>query len=182
MATIRNNLKTTVLTASLLTAFGFTTAGCGTDGSYDKDFFPSGDRQVDKIENAQAAAGARSDASLSAAHFDGGALNSLGQDKLDLMTSSLPDEGPVTIYLDMPTDGPFAQARKDAVTAYLIDSHLTADQFTLVAGPNTTSWSPSAVALTNMCKTETDASSSSSSSSASGGASSSASSGSSAGH
>ena len=163
MATIRNNVKATLLTASILSLIGMSTAGCGTDGSYDKDFFPSGDRQVAKIENAQAAAGARSDATLSPANFDGGALNSLGQSKLDLITSSLPDEGPVTIYLDVPTDGPLAQARKDAVTSYLTDSHLTPDQFTLVEGPNTATWTPAASALTNMSKTETDTSSGSSS-------------------
>ena len=56
--TIRNNVKATLLTASILAAFGLSTAGCGTDGSYDKDFFPSGQRQSTQIENAQAAAGA----------------------------------------------------------------------------------------------------------------------------
>ncbi len=162
MATIRNNMKATLLTASLLSALGLglSTAGCGTDGSYDKDFFPSGDRQVTKIEDAQVAAGARADASLSPAHFDAGSLNSLGQAKLDEITSNLPDEGPVTIYLDVPADGALAQARKDSVAAYLTDSHLTPDQFTLVDGPNTTTWAPSASALTNMSKTETDATSS----------------------
>jgi hypothetical protein len=156
MAMIQNNLKTTLLTTAILSAIGIGTAGCGADGSSDKDFFPTGDRQVTKIENAQASAGARSDATLSAAHFDGGALNSLGQQKLDLITSELPDEGPVTIYLDLPADGAQAQARKDAVTAYLIDSHLTAEQFKLKDGPNDGTWTPAATALTNMSKTETD--------------------------
>jgi len=169
-------MKLTLLSTALLSALGLSTAGCGTDGSSEKDFFPTGERQSTKIENAQAAVGARSDATLSAAHFDGGALNSLGQAKLDLITSSLPDEGPVTIYLDTPTDSPSAQARKDAVTAYLIDSHLTADQFKLVDGPNNATWTPVASALTNMSKTETDAGgasggTSSSSTSASSGAS-----------
>ena len=179
MTTIPNNIKLTLLTAALLSALGLSAAGCGTDGSYDKDFFPSGERQSTKIVNAQSAAGARSDATLSPSHFDGGALNSLGQAKLDLITSNLPDQGPVTIYMDLPTDGAVAQARKDAVTAYLVDSHLTADQFVLVDGPNNATWTPSASALTNMSKTETDAagasgssgsSSSSSNSSASSGA------------
>ena len=157
MATIRNNVKATLLTASILSALGLSTAGCGTDGSYDKDFFPSGERQVNKIEDAQAAAGARSDATLSAAHFDGGALNSLGQAKLDLITSNLPDEGPVTIHMDVPAEGDLAQTRMDAVTAYLTDSHLTADQFKLVSGPNDQTWTPVGSALVNMSKTETDA-------------------------
>jgi len=165
--TIRNNVKATLLTASILAAFGLSTAGCGTDGSYDKDFFPSGERESAKVENAQAAAGARHDATLNDAHFDGGALNSLGQAKLDLITQSLPDEGPVTIYIDLPEGNQFTQARKDAVTAYLVDSHLTADQFKLVDGPNDATWTPSMVALTNMSKTETDAGGSSSSSSSS---------------
>ena len=167
MATIKKNLKVTLLTASLLSAFGLATAGCGSDGSYDKDYFPSGDRQVTKIADAQAAAGARSDGTLSSAHFDGGALNSLGQEKLDLMTSSLPDEGPLTIHMDVPTDGPFAQARKDAVAAYLKSSHLTDDQFKLVDGPNNDTWTPSESALVNMSKTESDASGASGSSSSS---------------
>jgi hypothetical protein len=170
MAMIHNNLKTTLLTTAILSAIGIGTAGCGADGSSDKDFFPTGDRQATKIAEAQAAAGARSDATLSSAHFDGGALNSLGQQKLDLITSDLPDEGPVTIYLDLPADGPQAQARKDAVTAYLIDSHLTAEQFKLKDGPNDSTWAPSANALTNMSKTETDNGSPSSGSSSSSGA------------
>jgi uncharacterized membrane protein YgcG len=149
-------VKATLLTAAVLAALGLSTAGCGTDGSYDKDFFPSGERQADKIEHAQIAAGARADATLSAAHFDDGSLNSLGQQKLDLITATLPDEGPMTIYVDLPADGTFTQARKDAVTAYLIDSHLTADQFKLVDGPNNNTWTPSAAALVNMSKTETD--------------------------
>jgi hypothetical protein len=170
--TVRNNVKATLLTASILAAFGLSTAGCGTDGSYDKDFYPSGQRATANIENAQAAAGARHDATLNDAHFDGAALNSLGQAKLDLITQSLPDEGPVSIYVDFPAGDQFTQARKDAVTAYLVDSHLTADQFKLVDGPNDATWTPSMVALTNMSKTETDAggSSASSSSSASAGA------------
>jgi hypothetical protein len=171
MATNRNNMKATFLTASLLSALSLSAAGCGTDGSYDKDFFPSGDRQVTKTEEAQAAAGARSDATLSLAHFDGGALNSLGQSKLDLITSNLPDEGPVTIYLDVPADGPLAQARKDAVAAYLTDSHLTPDQFSLVDGPNNATWTPAASALTNMSKTETDSTTGSSSTASGAGAS-----------
>jgi hypothetical protein len=169
--TIRNNVKATLLTASILAAFGLSTAGCGTDGSYSKDFYPSGERETTKIENAQAAAGARHDATLNDAHFDGTALNSLGQAKLDLITQTLPDEGPVSIYIDLPKDDASTQARKDAVTAYLVDSHLTADQFKLVDGPNDATWKPSMIALTNMNKTETDAGgSSASSSSASAGA------------
>jgi uncharacterized membrane protein YgcG len=161
MAKNRSNFKATLLTAALLTGLSMSTAGCGADGSYDKDFFPSGYRQSAKIADAQAAAGARADATLSIAHFDGGALNSLGQTKLDAITSSLPDDGPVQIYLDLPADGPLAQARRDAVAAYLTNSHLTPDQFTLVDGPNPQTWTPSASALTNMAKTETDSGSSS---------------------
>jgi hypothetical protein len=170
MSTNRNNMKATLLTAAILSALGLSTAGCGTDGSYEKDFFPQGQREVTQIENAQAAAGAKNDAELTTAHFDGGALNSLGQTKLDLITSSLPDQGPVTIYLNVPTDGPFAQARKDAVSTYLTDSHLTTDQFKLVDGPNDATWTPSAVALTNMGKTETESGAAAASGSTSGSA------------
>jgi hypothetical protein len=179
MTTNRNNVKATLLTASLLSALSLSTAGCGSDGSFDKDFFPSGERQSTKFAEAQNAAGARADATLNPAQFDGGALNSLGQAKLDLITSNLPDEGPVTIYLDVPADGALAQARKDSVAAYLTNSHLTPDQFSLVDGPNAETWAPSVSALSNMSKTETDAGVSSSSSSS---ASPSGSSGASSGH
>jgi hypothetical protein len=157
MASIRNNIKTTLLAGSILAALGLSTAGCATDGSDDKDFFPTGERQVTKIEEAQNSAGARHDATLNVAQFDGAALNSLGQAKLDAIVSNLPDEGPVSIYVDVPTDGALAQARKDAVAAYLTNSHLTPDQFKLVDGPNPNTWTPSATALSDMSKTDTDA-------------------------
>src|SRR4051794_11780446 len=104
------------------------------------DQFPREDepRQMHRVFDAQAAAGARADATLHACHFDTGGtptgLNSLGEEKLELML--IADTNlPMVIYLDVAKDETYA-AREQAVRVYLKDRGLTDAQVTLVNGQN----------------------------------------------
>ena len=135
------NIKEAFLIGLATVGILLTASGCQTDGSSDKDFFPvDSDSAVTKTFDAQAAAGAQADATIYPTHFDGNALNSLGQQKLDLITADLPDSGPVKIYMDTPKDSNVtaeqAKSRKDAIAQYLLNSHLTEEQFKLIDGPN----------------------------------------------
>jgi hypothetical protein len=105
------------------------------------DRFPSPDepRHVQRVLDAQAAAGARKDATLRVCHFDTGGgnpglLNSLGEDKLDLMLLS--DASlPLVLSLDVPKDDTYS-AREQSIRTFLKDRGLTDAQVRLVAGPN----------------------------------------------
>src|SRR4051812_26205372 len=96
---------------SMLTtgAIALAAGGCnqGTMASQESDFQPDdGARQVWQIADAQAAAGARDDATLYQRHFDGAALSSLGRSKLDSMMNA--DVPPTAIYLDLNARDPSA--------------------------------------------------------------------------
>jgi hypothetical protein len=116
------------------------------------DKFPSPDepRHVHRMAEASAAAGARADGTLRACHFDvnGGnpsLLNSLGEEKLDLMLVA--DAGlPLVLSLDVPRDDAYA-GREQAVRVYLKDRGLTDAQVKLVQGPNGRSTHPVAPLL-----------------------------------
>ena len=160
---VRNkNIKSRLIFGIAAVGMLLLTSACQTDGSSDKDFFPADSSSaVKKVADAQAASGAQMDATLYPTNFDGNALNSLGRMKLDSITQTLPDEGPVTIYLvgTAATTVPADQAtnRRDAVSQYLLNSHLTNDQFKLVDGPNPNVTNSSGNALANYSKTDTGA-------------------------
>ncbi|HEX8912020.1 MAG TPA: hypothetical protein VF796_06640 [Humisphaera sp.] len=108
-------------------------------------------RTVTRLFDAQSAAGARADATLRAAHFDGGnpsVLNSLGEEKLDLMLGD-DDALPLVVYVDVPKDDASA-ARQRAVEVYLRDRGLAADQVKVVAGANPRTSTPTAPKLKDM--------------------------------
>ena len=88
---------------------------------------------VQREIDAQAARGARADATLRAAHFDGEQLNTLGQQKLDLMLQDPAPAEPLVIYLDV---RPSSDARRQTVVAYLKDRGLKDSQIQLESGPN----------------------------------------------
>ncbi|HEX4123837.1 MAG TPA: hypothetical protein VHY37_03860 [Tepidisphaeraceae bacterium] len=101
-------------------------------------------RQIDKLLEAQEAAGAGMDATLHLVHFDGDMLNTLGQQKLDLMLKDEHACCPLTVYLELPKDDPMLQGRTEAIALYLKDRGLSDDQFTVKVGPNTSYSSPAA--------------------------------------
>lgn len=107
-----------------------------------------------RFAQAQAASGARTDATLCPQHFQGQDLNSLGQVKLDLMLRAAPANTPVVVYVDLP----HSTAREDlaacklSVTNYLVDAGVPQGQIQLVEGPNPSSQSPTAYALPEVYK------------------------------
>ena len=91
-----------------------------------------------RLADAQAAAGARTDATLRPYHFDHGRLNTLGRDKLDQMVAGLPAEGELDIYLDVQEVAVVdnAPAHNDEVESHLSSRGLERWQFRLHHGSN----------------------------------------------
>jgi hypothetical protein len=92
-------------------------------------------RDVQNVTLAQAAAGARKDATLYQCHFDSNGINSLGRQKLDLMLEDNAPVDPLVVYLDLPANGLVGQDR-DSVIAYLEDRGLQESQVALKDGTN----------------------------------------------
>lgn len=104
---------------------------------------------VDHIAAAQAARGARADATLRPVHFNDAGLNSLGRQKLEFMLADEDAAQPVVVYLDLPPASDPAPARQ-AVADYFKARGLAENQFRLVDGPNPKTLSPSTDALTGL--------------------------------
>lgn len=116
-------------------------------------FPPDSDtRAVRELNTAQAAAGARQDATLYAIHFDVAGLNSLGRRKLDLMLADETPADPLVIYLDLPAGADAHELQKDhqTVLAYLKDRGLQDAQIALTDGPNPHVSASAADAITNL--------------------------------
>ena len=144
--------KRLIPTISALAALAFA-AGCQHQPPQDKvhgeEFIPQGQvRSVDEFTRAQAARGARADATLVPAHFDGDTLNTLGQQKLDLMLHDGQAADPLVVYLDVPQGT--ADARRRSIVAYLADRGLNESQVRLESGPNPNSRSSAADAQASL--------------------------------
>ena len=128
------------LVAGVVVALGVVAAAGCSQGNHPvagESFRPEGEvRSVHQFADAQAAAGARADATLRAVHFDRGDLNSLGQEKLDLMLGDDDACTPLVVRIDVADDA-MADARRDAVRVYLKDRGVSDDQVKLETGPNT---------------------------------------------
>jgi hypothetical protein len=98
-------------------------------------------RDLHRIEDAQIARGAREDATLHAVHFTGDQLNSLGQERLDLMLHDFGVYAPLTVYVDVPQDSTLA-ARQQAVAMFLKDRGMREEQIKLEQGSNPNSTTP----------------------------------------
>ena len=102
-------------------------------------------RAIQNIEAVQAARGARQDAMLYSAHFDGGQLNGLGRQKLDLMLQDEATAPPVVVYLDVPQET--LEPARRSVTGCLRGRGLSETQVALRDGPNPSSHAPATDAL-----------------------------------
>jgi uncharacterized membrane protein YgcG len=121
-------------------------------------FFPEDTGEVRKpnqFAEVMAASGARSDATLSKHHFDGGRLNSLGEEKLSYMLKDDRAASPMSVYLNLDEKAAASNDRKTAVVEFLKDKGLTAEQIEVVYGYNPASWSPSAEPLSKKDKATT---------------------------
>lgn len=139
--------KTTLLlTAALAALLGLGCQGQQTNSnptmSHGEVFPPEDDsRSYAQFAEAQAINGARADATLYSAHFDGSVLNTLGMAKLRRMVEAQ-DAEMLTVYLDIPDDANAAGRHAD-VTKYLNTLGVPAGQFALASGPNPANHSPS---------------------------------------
>lgn len=98
---------------------------------------------------AQAATGARRDATLYPCHFGEHGLNALGRQKLDLMLEDDEPATPLVVYLDPSLDYSLAKAHQ-SVTDYLKGKGLPESQLRLQDGPNPQTRHPAAEALTQL--------------------------------
>jgi hypothetical protein len=144
------------LVAAALAGLG-TAAGCATDKSEPKDFFPMDEqRKVQNIADVQAANGAREDATLQPYHFTGGKLNSLGQEKLaKIVPDELEDD--TVVYLNLPETAEKTAARRDDVMAYLKSLGVSEEHAKINLGTNPELAHPAEEGLTRLAKTETGA-------------------------
>lgn len=111
---------------------------------------PGAVTSIGRLNQAQAANGAKADAMLYPRHFDGDQLNALGQTKLDLILKASTAGKPAVVYLDMPHDQ--MTARQSAVLAYFKDAGLNESQVELVEGPNPHDTTPAAYNLPGIYK------------------------------
>lgn len=139
----QNNMGRLAVKFSVAAIAAMVVGGCETDGSSMKDFFPNqdGSRPTQNFMNAQAAAGARADATLQPMHFDGGKLNSLGEAKLDLILKDDQDAESMVVYMNLNEKDEDLKSRRDAVSAYLEDHGVAKDgiEFKMGSSPKMTS-------------------------------------------
>jgi hypothetical protein len=123
-----------------------------------ENFFVDENREVPKTRqfvDLMIVSGARADATLSKQHFDGGKLNSLGEEKLSFMLRDDDAPTPFTVYLNVDDKAPSAKTRQTSVVAFLKDKGLTEQQIDIVFGDNPDSRSPASQHLSRLSKTET---------------------------
>lgn len=121
-------------------------AGCASNeatapqplGRFEPDASP---RAVDYFAFVQSSRGAVLDATLRDHHFDGVALNALGQDKLVLMTRAHEGSVPLTVYLAS-GDAAVSAARRDEVQAWFSSAGIAEGRYALVNGANAATVSP----------------------------------------
>jgi hypothetical protein len=155
---------TKLLTLILLCGALATILGCHSQKS--ADFMPSEQEitPVDRGIAAQAAAGARDNATLYARDFDGAQLNSLGLSRLHLMTLAASSSSqPLVVYLNTAPRSGAAQnpaqlsQQRDAVRRYLQAAGIPADRIDLRDGPNPETFAPAAAGITALEKQRTAA-------------------------
>jgi hypothetical protein len=112
-------------------------AGCQDNTVQHGESFPGNDqtRDVKRFTDVQISRGAREDATLREYHFAGDKLNTLGQDRIDLMLADGDVYSTLVLYLDVPSDAQLAP-RQQAVSSFLKDRGMKDDQIRLENGPN----------------------------------------------
>ncbi|CAN5539277.1 hypothetical protein BH09PLA1_BH09PLA1_20250 [soil metagenome] len=151
----QNQTNKQVVKFAGLAVAGLLLVGCQMDKSSVTDFFPEDEsRATQNFMTAQAASGARADATLQSMHFDGDHLNSLGEAKLDLMLKDDDTSNMVVVYMNLPTDDATLKPRRDAVVTYFEDRGVSKDNIEFKSGGNPDQTSLAAEHLGRMAKTE----------------------------
>lgn len=142
-------LNTVILAAAVLLT------GCAKDDQppHSGHFPKAGEeRRVTQFANAQAAVGAREDATLYAWHFDGKDLSPLGREKLNYIADA-DTLDTLTICLDVKSDT-FGERRK-SVEAYMVDKGLAASHLKVTEGINNDTLNPVSDNIAAYAKTDT---------------------------
>lgn len=151
------NMKT-IRTAVVVAAMTLVITGCSSSRKQtDAPFFPSDDayRAHQQAIDAQVAAGAREDGNLYDCHFTGDAVNSLGRSKLDAMVRGAEVDQVVNVHLAGDGAHDLLVRRMRSVTAYLKDQGLPDEQIAFTEGLNDRTYTPAAMGLRNLEKTDT---------------------------
>src|SRR4051812_36771110 len=99
------------------------------------EFFPADEgRAVNNLWSAQAAAGARADATLQPMHFDGAKLNSLGEAKLDLMLKDDDSAESILVYMNLDPKDHDLSTRLESVSSYLEEHGIEKEHIQLKMG------------------------------------------------
>jgi len=153
----QNYSKTQFVKLSGLAVAGVMLVGCNSDKSSMTDFFPADEaRSTQNFMTAQAAAGARADATLQPMHFDGDHLNSLGEAKLDLMLKDDETDPRIVVFMNLPADDEHLKGCRDSVVMYFEDRGVTKDNIEFKPGSNPGTTSLAAEHLSRVSKTESD--------------------------
>ena len=136
-----------------ITLAGAALVGCNKEVSHQLFARESEIHDMDRFAAAQSAAGARQDGMLYPHHFSGSELNSLGREKLHLMTLDKPSTEPLAVYLNI-TNDPLAHERESAISKYLQEQGLAAADVQIKMGANPHAGFPSASGLIRYSKTE----------------------------
>ncbi|MCC6424855.1 MAG: hypothetical protein IT447_15390 [Phycisphaerales bacterium] len=153
MSKMMNNIRNTALAVLGLALM----AGCHNKANEPSSMdFPKPDevRSISRFNEAQTAAGARNDATLYPAHFNGSALGSLGARKLDEMVADDDACDPMTVYVNLDENDPRTEKRRSAVVAYLKDAGLRDEQIKLAEGKNPDVHSPASLGGVQLYKVE----------------------------
>lgn len=145
-------------TAMLVLAIGLF-SGCSADTQQpaaESFFTPDGETTATaRIFQAQAARGARADATLYPQHFDGDSLNSLGRAKLELALADN-EAGPLNLYIAGDPSDPIWPLRASAVKQHLGALGVSDGSYHLIAGVNPHTLHPVARDLDAIRKSDGD--------------------------
>jgi len=115
------------------------------------EWWPAENGSWAKFANAQSAAGAQADASLSSEHFTGGKLNSLGQAKLRMMMEG--GAQPAVVYLGA-LDDATVNVRRAAIDNWLKETGSGTDSLVVKAGFNPRTSTPAMENISRLKRTE----------------------------
>lgn len=91
---------------------------------------------LQEFANRQAANSTRMDSTFREYHFDGGRLNTLGEERVDQLLYRREQSSPLVIYMDMSETSDDYTKRQQTVTAFLKDRGLNEAQFQFKHGAN----------------------------------------------
>lgn len=129
------------------------TAGC----SKNDPFFPEAgnDRPSKDMVDAQVAAAASRSGNLYGNHFDGAEVNTLGKQQLDAIVRGTADSKPVVVRFAEGSDHDLSVRRMESVAMYLKDKGLADERIVFADRFDGTMYTPAAVGLANLAKTDT---------------------------